>query len=136
MSLSNDTNSTWTNIEEQPLPLPLPPTVEEPIERINDTEIVNNNNDNEVIESLNDVKEPIEEVNETTQSGEVNQSLDVSIHAKHYNPPSDEISTITNTVETKEPEKEPSVNFVQKIKNMPNYVYKKLNLKCALCSSV
>lgn len=133
MSLSNDTNSTWKNIEE----LPLPPNIEVPIERI------------EIIECLNDIKEPKNEENNESKT-EANSKLDETILLSHIHNIEDETrdetldenDTITNSVESteeKEKEKEEptkSLTFIQKIKNAPNYLYKKLNVKCTLCSSV
>jgi hypothetical protein len=112
MSLSVDSENTWKNTEELSAPM-----IEEPIERIeneNQEDFIEN-----TLDSVSDISgENVETTTELTYSEEI---IDVE--------PTD------NYVETENKSSE-KLNTIQKIKNIPNYLHKKLNLKCALCSSV
>ena len=123
MSLNNDTANTWKNTEENSAP-----TIEEPIERIEDQiqQIVSENTPS--VDSISDVKEEqIEEINE------IGLPIDSDLTE------SEQISNVEPTNTNIETENKPISrlnNIMQKIKNLPNYLHKKLNLKCALCRSV
>ena len=123
MSLNNDTDNTWKNTEENSAP-----TIEEPIERIEDQnqQIVSQNTPS--VDSISDVKEEqIEEINEIGLT--IDSDLIESEQITNVEP--------TNTnIETENKPTNSSNNIIQKIKDMRNYLHKKLNLKCALCRSV
>ena len=159
MSIINDTDNTWKNIDNDSAP-----TIEEPIERINP-----------IGNALNEIKEPQDteidiEFNELIDSfnnGTVHQIADpietdveVNDFVDSFNGPTEPVAEPTETLiivndstvssnETSQPiesdkkesskriedtENNPANNIIQKIKNIPNYLYK--NYKCASCSSV
>jgi hypothetical protein len=123
MSLVNNTDNTWKNTEENSAP-----TIEEPIERleVQIEQIVSENTP--LVDSISDIKEQhVEEINESRLP--IESTLTES-------EPIVEPSNDNDNVET---ENKPisSLNIIlHKIKNMTNPLHKKLNLKCALCSSV
>jgi len=112
MSLSVDSENTWKNTEELSAQM-----IEEPIERIeneNQEDFIEN-----TLDSVSDISgENVETTTELTYSEEI---IDVE-------PTNNYLET-----ENKSTEK---LSIIQKIKNIPNYLHKKINFKCALCSSV
>ena len=112
MSFNVDTENTWKNTEELSAP-----TIEDPIERIeneNQEDFIEN-----TLDSVSDISgENVETTTELTYSEEI---IDVE-------PTNNYLET-----ENKSTEK---LSIIQKIKNIPNYLHKKINFKCALCSSV
>lgn len=112
MSLSVDSENTWKNTEELSAP-----TIEDPIERIeneNQKDFIEN-----TLDSVSDISgENVETTTELTYSEDI---IDVE--------------PTNNYVETENKSTE-KLSVIQKIKNIPNYLHKKINFKCALCSSV
>jgi len=123
MSIVNNTDNTWKNTEEDSAP-----TIEEPIERleVQIEQIVSENTP--LIDSISDIKEQhVEEINE------IGLPIDSDLIE------SEQIANVEPTNTNIETENKPisRLNIIlHKIKNMSNYLHNKLNLKCALCSSV
>ena len=121
MSLVNNTDNTWKNTEEDSAP-----TIEEPIERleVQIEQIVSENTP--LVNSISDIKEQhVEEINESRLPIESTLTENEPI----VEPSNDNVET----------ENKPTsrLNIIlHKIKNITNPLHKKLNLKCALCSSV
>jgi len=123
MSLVNNTDNTWKNTEEDSAP-----TIEEPIERleVQIEQIVSENTP--LVDSISDIKEEnIEEINEIGLpiDSDLTESEPIVI-----------VEPSNITVETENKPISTLNSIIQKIKDLPNYLHKKLNLKCALCSSV
>ena len=133
MSISNNTENAWNNTEEESAPTIEDPIerIEDPIERIEDPieRIVIENTP--VVDSISDIKEEnIEEINEIGLpiDSDLTESESIVI-----------VDPSDNAVETENKPTSPTSSLnsiIQKIKDLPNYLHKKLNLRCALCSSV
>jgi len=116
MSFNVDTENTWKNTEELSAP-----TIEDPIERIeneNQEDFIENTENTPIVDSLSDISE------------EENTTAELT-----YNEEIIDVEPTNNYVETENKSTE-KLNTMQKIKNIPNYLHKKINFKCALCSSV
>jgi hypothetical protein len=123
MSRINDTDNTWKNTEEDSAP-----TIEEPIERleVQIEQIVSENTP--LVDYISDIKEEnIEEINE------IGLPIDSDLTESE---PFVIVEPSNITVETENKPISTLNSIIQKIKDLPNYLHKKLNVKCALCSSV
>jgi len=123
MSLVNNTDNTWKNTEEDSAP-----TIEEPIERleVQIEQIVSENT--QLVDSISDIKE--ENIEENNEIGlPIDSDLTESEPIVIVEPSNITVETENKPISTLN-------SIIQKIKDLPNYLHKKLNLKCALCSSV
>lgn len=111
MSITTETDNTWKNIENN-----YPPNIEPPIDRDSDIErcIIHDTTPIEAT-TIHNIKEPDNYVKEQKSKFDENETIQP---AK------------TNRIEDND------TNILHKIRKIPYYLYKNLNNKCLLCSSI